>query len=198
LAAFREQFPAVVLAVQVASSDLLLGALAEQQIALLLMEEQQRRRGWEAYMLGREALTLLAAAEHPLLQEEEVTPGMLRDQQFILPSANSPLRRTIEDSLRRRGAPITDAQVALECDSIAFALQGARSGLGLAFVPASRLEHMHGLGTVALAGTPLYQEWYLLRERGRSLPRASQELYDFLTGPAAAHILEQHGFSRSI
>jgi hypothetical protein len=51
---------------------------------------------------------------------------------------------------------------------------------------------------VALAGTPLYQEWYLLRERGRSLPRASQELYDFLTGPAAAHILEQHGFSRSI
>jgi DNA-binding transcriptional LysR family regulator len=198
LAAFREQFPAVALSVQVASSDLLLDALAEQQIALLLMEEQQRRRGWEAYMLGREPLHLLAAAEHPLLQEEEVPSGMLRDQPFILPSAYSPLRRMIEDSMRRRGVTITETQVALECDSIAFALQGARNGLGLAFVPGSRLEHAHGLKAVALAGTALNQEWYLLRERGRSLPRAAQELYDFLTGPTAAHILEQHGFSQPV
>jgi DNA-binding transcriptional LysR family regulator len=104
----------------------------------------------------------------------------------------------IEDSMRRRGVTITETQVALECDSIAFALQGARNGLGLAFVPGSRLEHAHGLKAVALAGTALNQEWYLLRERGRSLPRAAQELYDFLTGPTAAHILEQHGFSQPV
>ncbi len=193
LAVFRERFPVVTPVIQVASGELLLNMLVQRQVSLVLIEEQQRRRGWESYMLGRERLSLLAVAQHPLLLQTEVAPGLLSDYPLILPVSGSPLRRVIEDGLRRRSVNVPDLQVVLECDSIAAMLAGVRAGVGLAFVPHSRLLAGPELQAVALSCEPLSQEWYVLRERGANHTRASQELYSFLTSPAAHHIIIQEG-----
>lgn len=193
LAAFRSQFPAVAVAVEVAPSDVLLDALAERQLALLLIEEQQRRRGWESYLLGSEGLTLLAPPGHVLTQEEQIAPGVLREQPLVLPRSGSPLRRTIEEALRRRGVAAADLHVALEVDSMAMVLRGVADGLGLAFVPNTRLPATHQLITVQLTGLSIQQEWYILRTRERNAPRAVQELYTCLTSPTARVMLEQLG-----
>jgi DNA-binding transcriptional LysR family regulator len=193
LASFRERFPEVSFSVQVATSEVLLDALTQRQVALLLLAEHQRRRGWTAHVVGRETLVLLAPAQHPLLHEEEVPPGMLREHRLIVPCSGSPLRRTIEDGLRRRGVLLSEAQVVLESDSLALVLEGVRQGVGLAFVPCSRLPAGNAYGQVMLSGAALYQDWYVLRERARSLPRAAQELHAFLTSSAARAILAQCG-----
>jgi DNA-binding transcriptional LysR family regulator len=193
LAAFHAQFPGVALAVHVAPGDALLQALASQQVSLLLLEEQQRRRGWESSLLGREQVSLLAAASHPLLAHEEVPPAMLREHPMILPGPGVPLRRTLEDWLRRRGVSVHEVSVALECDSIVAAVQAAREGMGLAFVPDMCLPCPDGVGRVALIGATPHQEWYVLRERGRGAPRAVQELYAFLTGTTTQPILARCG-----
>jgi DNA-binding transcriptional LysR family regulator len=193
LAAFRERFPEVSFSVQVATNEALLDALAQRQVALLLLEEYQRRRGWVAQVVGREPLALLAPAQHPLLQEEEVPPGVLREQPLIVPCAGSPLRRTVEDALRRRGVLLGEARVVLECDSLTLVLESVRCGVGLAFVPRSRLPGDMAYGQIALSGAALHQDWYVLRERARSLPRAAQELYSFLTGSTTRAILAQRG-----
>jgi DNA-binding transcriptional LysR family regulator len=195
LAAFRERFPEVSFSVQVAPNEALLDALAQRQVALLLLEEHQRRRGWVAQVVGRETLALLAPAQHPLLQEEEVPPGVLREQPLIVPCAGTPLRRTVEDALRRRGVLLSEARVVLECDSLALALESVRYGMGLAFVPRSRLPADTAYGQIALSGAALHQDWYVLRERARSLPRAAQELYTFLTSSAARAVLAQCGLT---
>ncbi|MCU0494220.1 MAG: LysR family transcriptional regulator [Chloroflexaceae bacterium] len=191
--AFHGQFPSVALEVVVASGQGLLDSLAAQQISVLLIEEQVRRRGWETQLLGREGLTLVAPNNHPLLQQEEVPPGSLRDHELILPRIGGPLRRAIDEGLRRRGVAISELKVVLETDSAAFTVQAVREGLGLAFVPASRLSRADKLGSVELAGAPMYQDWYLLRSRDRSTPRAAQELYTFLTGSAARTALAKLG-----
>jgi DNA-binding transcriptional LysR family regulator len=73
-------------------------------------------------------------------------------------------------------------------------LQGARAGLGMAFVPRSCLPgRSEGMGVIDLAGQPLQQEWYLVRTRERGLPRAVQSLYDFLTGPQCRTLLGKAG-----
>lgn len=196
LAGFHEQFPAVSLELAVAASEELFDALAERNLAVVLIEEQQRRRGLEAAALGGEALVLVAPNGHALLKQEQVPPGVLREHPLALPRPGSPLRRTIEDSLRRRGVAAADLQAALESDSVTVLVQAARAGLGLAFVPRSCVSlRADGVGLVDLAGQPVQQEWFLVRVRERSMPRAVQALYDFLTGPQARSVLARAGLS---
>lgn len=193
LSVFLIQFPEVALEVRVAPCETLLEDLNTRQVSLLLLEEQQRRRGWESFLLGREELILLSPPDYPISQQSEVTPGMVRDYPLILPCRGSPLRRTIEDGLRRRGVTATDLHVAIETDSTAMMMYAVNNAMGLAFVPQTRIPANCPLDHVALAGTPLQQDWYVLRLRERNAPRALQEVYTFLTSPTSLALLAKHG-----
>lgn len=193
LAQFRTRYPAISVQVSIAPFETLLEWLATQQAHVLLIEEQQRRRGWESQLIGTERLALLAPRGHALLQQEQVPPGMLRGVPLILPTRSSPLRRIIEDGLRRRGIGAADIVVALETDGMALTVQAVRDGLGLAFVPQIRLPRGRDTGIIDLAGINLQQEWYALRSRERGAPRAVQELYNFMIGKDARKILTKDG-----
>lgn len=194
LAGFRSQFPSVGLSLEVAPAETLIEAAGERRCSLILLEEPQRRRGWESQFLAGESLSLLAPAGHPLLQQEQVPPGILREQPLLLPRAGSALRRTIEDGLRKRGVAQPDLQVALETDSLFAVIAGVRERLGLAFIPQSCLPPRHdALGVVDLAGQPLQQEWHLVRLRDRDYPHAVDEFFSFLTGSAARALLAAFG-----
>jgi DNA-binding transcriptional LysR family regulator len=193
LALFRERFPAIAVAVTIAPLETLLEWLATQQAQVLLIEEQQRRRGWESQLLGAERLVLLAPRGHALLQQEQVPPGMLRGLPLVLPRAGSPLRRIIEDGLRRRGVGAADVTVAIETEGMGLMVQAVRDGVGLAFVPQLRLPRGRDTGMVDLAGVNLQQEWYVLRSRERGAPRAVQELYAFFTSADARKLLAKEG-----
>jgi DNA-binding transcriptional LysR family regulator len=193
MAAFRARFPAITITVTLAPLDTLLEWLAEQQAHILLVEEQQRRRGWESQVLGAERLALVAPRGHVLLQQEHVPPGMLRDHPFILPRAGTPLRRIIEDGLRRRGISAADITVAIESDAIGLTIEAVRDGLGLAFIPQTRLPRGRDMGVIDVAGINLQQEWFILRSRERGAPRAIQELFSFIVGKDARRLLAKDG-----
>jgi DNA-binding transcriptional LysR family regulator len=192
-ASFRTRFPAIAVAVTIAPLETLLDWLAMQQAQILLIEEQQRRRGWESQLLGVERLVLLAPRGHALLQQEQVPPGMLRGLPLVLPRSGSPLRRIIEDGLRRRGIGAADMTVALETEGMGLMVQAVRDGVGLAFVPQMRLPRGRDTGMVDLAGVNLQQEWNILRSRERGAPRAVQELYSFIAGSDARKLLSKEG-----
>jgi DNA-binding transcriptional LysR family regulator len=193
LASFRTRFPAIAVIVTIAPIETLLEWLATQQAQILLIEEQQRRRGWESQLLGVERLALLAPRGHALLQQEQVPPGMLRALPLVLPLRGSPLRRIIEDGLRRRGIGAADITVALETEGMGLMVQAVRDGLGLAFVPQLRLPRGRDTGVIDLAGVNLQQEWYVLRSRERGAPRAVQELYSFIASKDARKLLAKDG-----
>lgn len=193
LASFRTRFPAISVVVTIAPIETLLEWLATQQAQILLIEEQQRRRGWESQLLGVERLALLAPRGHALLQQEQVPPGMLRGMPLILPVRGSPMRRMIEDGLRRRGIGAADITVALETEGMGLMVQAVRDGLGLAFVPHIRLPRGRDTGVVDIAGINLQQEWYVLRSRERGAPRAVQELYSFIASKDARKLLSKYG-----
>jgi DNA-binding transcriptional LysR family regulator len=193
LANFRTRFPAIAVIVTIAPIETLLEWLATQQAQILLIEEQQRRRGWESQLLGVERLALLAPRGHALLQQEQVPPGMLRALPLVLPLRGSPLRRIIEDGLRRRGIGAADITVALETEGMGLMVQAVRDGLGLAFVPQLRLPRGRDTGVIDLAGVNLQQEWYVLRSRERGAPRAVQELYSFIASKEARKLLAKDG-----
>ena len=193
LAAFRTRFPGIAVTVSQAPLETLLEWLSAQEVQVLLIEEQQRRRGWESHLLGSERLMLIAPRGHSLLQQEQIPPGMLRSVPLILPRPGTPMRRAIEDGLRRRGVASVDITIALEADGVALMVQSVRSGVGLAFIPQTRLPRGRETGIVELAGANLQQEWYAIRSRERGAPRAVQELYGFLVGNDARRILSKEG-----
>jgi DNA-binding transcriptional LysR family regulator len=195
LAGFRTQFPAIVVTVVMAPLESLLEWLATQQVHIVLAEEQQRRRGWESHLLGSERLVLVAPRDHVLLAQEQVPPGMLRDQPLVLPCVGNPLRRTIEDGLRRRGVGAADIRVAMETDASGLMLQAVRSGVGLAFVPQLRLPRRRDIGVVDLAGVNLQQDWHLVRVRERGAPRAVSEWFTFATSKDGRRLLSKEGLS---
>ena len=197
LAAFRARFPAVTLNVQVAPSHVLQEWLEAQDVRLALIEEQQRRRGWDVRSLGREQIVLLAPRSHPLLQQEHVPIGELGDQPLILPRPGSPMRRTIDEGLRRRGLPASMLRIALETDSTTMAIQAVHAGIGLAFIAQLRQMPLRELDTVSLAGVPLHQDWYLLRTRDQP-QGALEELYSFIVSKEGLHLLSQEGLQMSV
>lgn len=193
LAAFRARFPAIAVTVTLAPIEALLQWLDAQEAQIVLVEEAQRRRGWESLLLGSERLALIAPRGHALLQQEQVPPGMLRDQPLVLPRPGTLLRRGIEDGLRRRGVGAADIRVALETDAVGLAIEAVRDGVGLAFIQQSRLPRGRDLGVVDLAGLNLQQEWFLLRSRERGAPRAVQELFGFISGKDGRRLLGKNG-----
>lgn len=196
LAGFHSQFPTVALEIAVTPADELLDALVERRVALVLIEEQQRRRGVELTPLASEPVLLLAPTGHPLLKQEQVPPGVLREERLALPRPGAPLRRVVEEALRRRGVGGVELRPVLETDSTTALVQAARAGLGLAFVPRSCAPvRGEGVGVVDLGGQPIGQDWFLARVRERSLPRAVQALYDYLLGPQARTILTRAGLA---
>lgn len=197
LAHFRQRFPAIGVTITLAPLETLLEWLKAQQVQILLVEEQQRRRGWESQLLGVERLALLAPRGHSLLQQEQVPPGMLRGQPLIMPRGGSPLRRIIEDGLRRRGVGAANIEVALETDSIGLMIQAVRGQIGMAFIPQMRLPRGRDAGIVDLAGVNLQQEWYVLRSHERGAPRAVQELYAFIASKDARRMLSKEGLQVS-
>ena len=118
---------------------------------------------------------------------------MLRSYPLVLPRGGTPLRRIIEDGLRRRGIGAADITVALEADGVGLMVQAVREGVGLAFVPQSRLPRSRDTGFVDLAGINLQQEWYVLRSRERGAPRAIQELYSFIASKDSRRLLVKDG-----
>jgi DNA-binding transcriptional LysR family regulator len=197
LAAFHAKHPGVRFAVDVALSDQLLALLGNGQVQTVLLDDHPRRRTFDVLELGEEPVICTAARNHPLLQQSRILLSDLRECALILPQRGMALRRILEDLFRRQGIALDQLQVLLETDSVAGALQAATDGLGLAFVPRSRFAKSRELVAVEIDGLMLAQSWYLVRQRGGSLNRAVEELWDFAGSAAGRKVLSRLGLSAS-
>ncbi|WP_298818228.1 LysR family transcriptional regulator [Chloroflexus sp.] len=196
LAIAQRHYPAVVVDIDIATTERLLEGLSERRFDLVLLSDAPRRRGLELRLLGGERLALTAAAGHPLLQQDQVPAGILRDYPLALPRIGHPLRRVIEDGLRRRGLNINDMRVIFEADSPSLLRSAVEAGLALAFLPVSVLPlRLDQIGIVTLAGQPLAQEWHLIRLRERSPSRVVDLLTEALSSDEARLTLLKLGLT---
>ena len=199
LATFRGLHPGVTITLEVGTSEILIEELNTGRLAMLLLEDQQRRRGWEYTAIASEGLVLIGPPGHPLLQQERVPPGVLRDHPLVLPPAGSPLRRSVDEALRRRNATITASQIVLETESCEAMLSAVQAGMGLAFVPEAILPaRADGFGVVDLHSSRLQQDWFVARLRERTYPPAAAALFAFLTSPEARNILTRLGLQVAV
>ncbi len=195
LAAFRSRWPAVELILTVGPADQVLLWLESGQAQIGWLDEPQRRRGWESIHVGREGLVCCVAPQHPWLNEDPITLGMLREQPLILPRYGTMMRRVLDDSLRRAGLPASELTVALECESVTATIAAIQAGLGIGFVPLSCQPSQREVGSVNLGGFQVALDWYVVGSKDATLGRAIHDCRAFLAGREAAHLLKQHGIN---
>lgn len=197
LSLFRERFPAVALALDVAPADQIIAWLEEGRAQIGWIDEPQRRRGWESLPLGREPLVCMVPAGHAWLNESLVAAGMLREAPLVLPRQGGASRRSLDEALRRVGLEPRDVRCALECDSVAATLQAVEAGLGAGFIPLScqPARQLEGprLAAVAISGLHPQLDWQLVGTKDAAIHRAVLECRMFLSGPEAARALRQAG-----
>lgn len=193
LAAFHSKHPSVQFAVDVGLSERLFTWLGNGQVQAVLVDENPRRRTYDVLELGDEEVVCLASRGNALVRGEPITLAELRSCELILPQRGMVLRRTIEDMFRRQGVALGQLQVVLETDSTTVATQAAADGLGLAFIPRSRVPKTRDVGVVTIAGLAIEQPWYLVRQRGGAANRAVDELWDFAVSVAGRKLLARLG-----
>jgi len=195
LAAFHEKHPGVQFAVDVGLSDRLFNWLGNGQVQSVLVDEHPRRRAFDVLELGSEPIICVGARNHPLARQPNVTLVDVRAYPLILPQRGMTLRRIIEELFRRQAQLLEPHQVVLETDSAAVAAQAAADGLGMAFIPQSRLPKTRELGLIDLGNLVLSQPWFLVRQRGSAANRAVEELWDFIGSSAGRKLLSRLGLT---
>jgi DNA-binding transcriptional LysR family regulator len=192
LAAFHARHAGVHFAVEVGPADRLLGGIAESRFHAVVVDDHPRRRSLEVLPLGRESVVCVAARGHVLLERASVEPSELVTVPLILPQRGSGLRRNLEDLIRRRMGT-TDPVIVLETDSTALAAQAVADGLGVAFVPQSRVPRSRDLGMVPLPDLELEQHWFLVRSRGGDEGTAIDGLWNFTASPEGQRLVQRLG-----
>jgi DNA-binding transcriptional LysR family regulator len=190
LAALHVRHPGVQFAVDVGLAERLFSWLERGQVQLVLVDDHPRRRTYEVLELGSEPIVCVAARGHRLIGNAPALAELAREA-LILPQRGMALRRALED-LFRKSAGSEPLQIVLETDSSTTATQAAADGLGVAFVPRSRLSKQRDIGVIDLA-FPLAQSWFLVRQRGGAASRAVDELWDFADSRDGRRLLTRLG-----
>jgi len=197
LGAFHTKQPGVQFALDIGMPDDLLGWLDSGQVQAVVLDAEPRRRAYDVAELHREPVVAVSAHDHPLRTKSAVLFAEVAEQHLIMPPRGVALRRQLDDLLRRHGSEVRPTQTVLETTSVLAVLQGVRTGLGIAFVPAHTVTLAPDVTVLAVSGMALEQSWYLVRQRGAGVHRAMEALWNFIVaslgsqGTEATELVEE-------
>ncbi len=142
-----------------------------------------------------EELLLLAPAQHPLAQREEVDITDLDGVPLLLPPAGAGLRRILERSSLERGVSLNSLA---EVDSMRLLAALAVDGHGATIVPATALSETElvGASMVHVSGLPRRRVAWVRRQRPN--PSAStRAVHDVIADVIGQRISEDQGLHHS-
>ncbi|ROS01689.1 LysR family transcriptional regulator [Sinobacterium caligoides] len=118
LAALKADRPGVSVEVIEGTNDMLLPSLQMGDIDIVVgrLPEIQENEGLISEVLYYEPVALVARTGHPLASKKRLTLKDLIDEQWILPSSGTTLRREIDNAFHKAGLAVP--QNAIECVSI--------------------------------------------------------------------------------
>lgn len=132
----------------------------------------------------REPLVALLARDHPLAGAGAVDLGALKDEPFLLFAEGFAISRMIMDGCRRHGF---EPVIAARSSEVAFLIELAAAGLGIAFLPRLLAEQADPRVRAVLLDEP-NTEWRLamIWRRGAFLSYAARAWLDLLRSAEAA------------
>lgn len=144
--------------------------------------------------LMEDELILIAGAQHPWAEAEEIPLEDLMQAKFVFREEGSGTRMVIEQELAARGIPVERLQVEMELGSTRAVITAVAANLGVSFVSRLAVRDALSLGHVReikVRGLDIKRHIYLALHAQRTLSPLANAFLDFLDEAVARSAQEE-------
>jgi len=196
-AAFRQEYPAVRVRVNIFSREEVIARLLDERLALGVVSKRVEHRDLVYQPFFDDHVILIVPADHPWGTYGYALPTDLPDQPLILRGPTAGTTEVLLDGLARHGISPDMLNVVMELESAEAIEMAVEEGIGMAFV--SELVAARGLALgrvkqVNVNGLDLRRTIYMARNAHSTLTRAQDRFWAFVQerrSALAAHLRNQ-------
>lgn len=188
LVAFAGRHEGVTLNLSVHNREDLLVHLADNLTDLAVMVRPPHDADTLHEAFAPHPYVIVAAADHPLVQQRRIPMTRLLREPFIVREKGSDTWQSMAEGFGRHLARLN---IAMEIKSTETIKQAVLAGMGVSFLSAhtvSRELHGGSLAILDIQGFPLMLNWYVVQRRNKRLPPVAQAFKRFLLTDGAAWI----------
>lgn len=180
VAAFRDHHPKMGLRLTVANRDELLALLGDHDVDLAVMSYPPTQPEFDVQKFAPHPHVIVAAPSHPLAKRRSVGLEVVAREPLITREPGSATHLAMDQAFAEaRIAPRVDMEIA----SNETIKQAVAAGFGIGFLSAHAVQQELALGSLAVVrvkGFPVMRLWYVVKLRGRRLPRVAEAFRAFL------------------
>jgi DNA-binding transcriptional LysR family regulator len=183
IGAFREKFPRVSIALQIADTKGIVEAVLEGRVELGMVGARPDQRALNAVELMPDELVVVVPPRHPWVGRKEVTVEDLKAEPLIVREPGSGSRDAVEKALEAAGLGLDGLQVIAEMGSTSAIKQAVKAGMGVSLMSRRAVddESRSGLlGSVRIKDLPVTRHFYVVTHASRSRSPLCQAFLDFL------------------
>lgn len=180
LGQFCQKYPGIDVALKVANREQVLERLANNQDDLYIVGQIPETADAVAEVFLDNPLVALAAADHPLAKEKNISLERICREPFIMREPGSGTRMATESFFSERGKKL---KVRMELGSNEAIKQAIIGGLGLAVLSRHTLSMDGPMGQFAVLdveGFPIERHWYFAYPSGKQLSIVTHTFLDYL------------------
>ncbi len=199
LGPFYRQYPGIDISLKVSNREHLLDRLGNNQDDLYILGQPPDGLDAVSEPFLDNPLVVLAASDHPLANQRDISLQRLAQEPFIMRESGSGTRMAVERLFR---AQKLDLKVRMELGSNEAIKQAIVGGLGVSVLSRHTLALYSAMGRLVILDVqhfPIKRQWYAVYPAGRQLSIVATTFLDFLRNVASqvkddpAFVLNNHG-----
>lgn len=180
LGLFCQRYPGIDVSLKVTNRERVLQRLADNQDDLYVLGAPPEDMDIEIEPFLENPLVVLAASNHPLAEEKNISLQRLTEEQFLMREQGSGIRLATEQFFVERGMKL---KVRMELGSNEAIKQAVVGGLGIAVLSAHTLaldRDSQELAILDVQGFPIQRHWYLAYPKEKQLSVVALAFLEFL------------------
>lgn len=183
IGAFREKFPQVSIALQIADTRGIVEAVVEGRVELGVVGARPDQRVLQAVELMPDELVVVVPPGHAWFGRRLVTLEELKPEPLIVREPGSGSRQALETALEEAGLGLDALRVIVEMGSTSAIKQAVKAGVGLSIISKRAVDEecRHGLlWCMKIKDLRFTRHFYVITHTGRSRSPLCQAFLDFL------------------
>jgi DNA-binding transcriptional LysR family regulator len=188
LAEFSKQHSGITISLDITNREALRRQLEHNERDLVIMGQPPAGMEVTAEAFMENPLVMIAPADHPLVDEKNISLDHFANEQFVVREQGSGTRYAIERFFEQYGVSFNTG---IEMTSNEAIKQAVEAGLGLGIVSIHTLElelETQRIKLLDVVNFPILRHWYILQRKGKRLSPAAQAFKQFVLEEAEQFI----------
>jgi LysR family transcriptional regulator, low CO2-responsive transcriptional regulator len=186
LGPFCKRYPGIEISLSVANHQFMLDSMVANQHDLYILSQPPKEVDVVVQPFLENPLVVLAARDHPLTQEKNISLQRLSQEPFIMREPGSGTRKEVQQMFDTENLR---PMVKLDLGSNEAIKQAVAGGLGISVLSKHTLALEGGTNQLAIldvVGFPIERHWYVVYPAGKQLSAIAAVFYEYLLNEGKA------------